>query len=194
MGLTAVGFLLLGTEFTLIGRDRFQTALIQALVYVLYGCLDPAPRVSLLRTTCLVATVLVRALRRERTNGGRGRIEIERIGLCSFRRALEEQLLQPCVEAACRKSPVFRHPCPLSLHNLQRSLHYSNSANSKIMYAFENHPQQHFPAHAGLVRRMYRIKHPSGNKPVSFTPKSYAIRNGNPLSSSFLSDSLLGFD
>lgn len=37
MGLTAVGFLLLGTEFTLIGRDRFQTALIQALAYVLYG-------------------------------------------------------------------------------------------------------------------------------------------------------------
>lgn len=149
MGLTAVDFLLLGTEFTLIGRDQFQTALIQALVSVLYGCLDPTPRVSLLRTTCLLATVLVRALRRKRTNGGRGRgrgrIEIRRICLRSFRRALEEQLLQPCVEAACRKSPVFRHPYPLSLHNLQRSLHYSNSANSKIMYAFENPPQQHFP-------------------------------------------------
>lgn len=144
MGLTAVGFLLLGTEFTLIGRDRFQTALIQALAYVLYGCLDPAPRVSLVRMTCLMAAVLVRALQGERTNGGRGRIEIQKIRLHSFRRALEEQLLQPCMEAACRRSPVFRKPRPLSLHNLQRSLHYSNSSNLKIMYAFENPPQQHF--------------------------------------------------
>lgn len=73
---------------------------------------------------------------------------------------------------------------PFSLHNLQRSLHYSNSANSKIMYAFENPPQQHSPppTHAGLVRPMYRIKHPSGNKPVSFTPKSYTPSGmGTPL-------------
>lgn len=128
MGLTAVDFLLLGTEFTLIGRDQFQTALIQALIYVLYGCLDPAPCVSLLRMTCLVAAVLVRALHGERTNGGRGRIESQKICLHSFRRALEA-----LYGSSVQKSPVFRKPRPLSLHNLQRSLRYSNSSNLKIM-------------------------------------------------------------
>lgn len=46
-GLKAVGFLVPGTEFLLIRRDRLQTALIQALVYALYGCLGLAPLMCL---------------------------------------------------------------------------------------------------------------------------------------------------
>lgn len=192
LGLTAVGFLLLGTEFTLIGRNKFQTALIQALVYILYGCFDPAPCVSLLRTACLVAAVLISQSSSEGENKwgqGRGRIEIERIHLCNFRRALEE----PCVEAVCRRSPVFRQLCHFHSTMCKAVCITLTLSIQKLCTHLKTLRSSISTAHAGLVRPMYRIKHPSGNKPVSFTPKSY-VRNRNPLSSSFLSDSLLGFD
>lgn len=81
-----------------------------------------------------------------------------------------------------------------SLPNAQSNPHYSNSSNWKIMCIFENPPQQHF--HLSMIVESDQcsgINHPSGSKLASFIPRSYIVRNGDHLSSSFLND-VLGFE